>query len=262
VSRALGWREDVPDPRDFSFRDRVGLPSVGGTETLSLLQYRTRRREQLDENSCVGFALARAIHVCLLAAGHAGAPEPSPAFIYFNGRAGEHAGEDVSAMPAPIDDNGSRPRVVMQAARAHGFCSEADCPYDTSKRNERPKLTSYRRAYDQQALQYYRLDSDGQDRIDDLKTALRSRYPVIFGMDVDQAFLDHRGTGAVRSIGDVLGRHMMCVLGYDGAVLVDNWWGDDWGFDDGFGRISDELWGSSRVADIYAVKAAPVYSGR
>ena len=253
--------QDPTDLRDYDFRDRLRAVGKTSAETPSLLPYRAGRLEQNGVSACVGFALARALHICLLADGYPSAPVPSPLFLYYNGRAAENAGEDVDAAP-PVEDRGSYPRLVMQACRALGFCAAADWPFAHAQRNTRPKLRCYRRAYDQRALEFFRILSSGQDRIDEVKAALSNNWPVIFGMPVDKAFLQHRGSDPIMSLNpaEIVGGHMMTVVAWDGAVMVDNWWGEDWGYGDGFGRISDDLFGSYVVGDIYVVKAAPLYS--
>ncbi len=258
--KGLGWLQDAPDARDHSFGVHVGGTAPSGP--LSLLPYRARRLEQDGVSACVAFALTRAIHVCLLAAGHVDAPEPSPLYLYANARFAENAGDD-PAKAQPIDDRGSYPRLAMQATRALGFCAERDWPFEPTLRNTRPKLRCYRRAYDQRNLQFYRIDSSGEERINDLRVALSKNYPVIFGMPVDRAFLDHHGSDPIDVIWieEIVGGHMMCALGHDGAgqVLFDNWWGNDWGFGDGFGHMTDDLFGSALLGDIYAIQAAPVF---
>ena len=266
MSRGCGWIVDRPDGRDRRVQELYGradtpvLPTGMGA-SVSLLQHRQGRMLQGSTESCVGFAFSRAVHVNLLARGVSGAELPAPLFLYYNGRIAEYAGLEPSEIP-PLEDRGSRPRLVMQAARSHGYCKATDDPFDASLVNKRPPLRCYRRAVDQADLAFYRVSETGTARVEAVVRALRRGAGVLFGMRVDEAFLAHQGSEPVRGIGEqTAGRHMMTVLEHRlGAVTVDNWW-RDWGFDDGLGRIGDELFGSDEVSDVYAIHAASPYSG-
>lgn len=253
MTHGLGWRPDLPDARDYSFAaNHASAPMPTGE--VSLMQYAPTPWDQDGVSACVGFAVARAIHVRLLAAGDSSAPMPSPAFLYYNSRAAEY--------DPPIEDDGTFPRLAMQACRAMGFCRESDWPFDPNRRNDRPELRCYRRAFDQRDLSFYRIDSTGPERIADLRVALSLGYPVIFGMLVDSAFQRHRGDTPISSISefDIVGGHMMTALGHsDRGVAICNSWGADWG-DGGNCIMTDELFGGHLLGDVYAVRAALPFS--
>lgn len=257
--RALGWKRDWNDDRDFKFGEKFGEKAPPGV--LSLLEHRLRGWDQRSTSSCVGFALARAIHVSWLVAGHSDAPEPSPAFLYANGRYAEQAGLNPDEA-TPIDDSGSYPRLVMQAAQRLGVCKVSDWPLDPSNPNRRPSLRAMRNAFDQSNLEYYRIDSSGPQRINDVRVALSKNYPVIFGMVVGDAFMRHDGDEPIDNVGEPVGGHMMCALAHDdaGVLTFCNSWGPDFGFNDGLGRMTDNLFGSPLLGDVYAVVDVPYYS--
>lgn len=81
------------------------------------------------------------------------------------------------------------------------------------------------------------------NQLDDLevKTQVASGFPVLIGMDVDDAFVRLRGDRAYdRFVGPLLGGHAMVVVGYNdqkAAFKVINSWGTSWG-SSGFGWIS------------------------
>lgn len=254
MTRGLGWKRDAVDQRDLRFSAHVGGTVPDGP--LSLLEYRSRGWDQDGVSACVGFALARALHVSMLASHSEGAPEPSPMFLYYNARAQEFAGQS----PAPVEDGGSYPRLAMTALRNLGLCKESAWPFDPETRNQRPPLRCYRAAYDQKDAVYYRIDSDGPMRVLELRLALSKGYPVIFGLPVDRAFTEHVGPQAIDAIsGEILGGHMLCALASDeGEIVFCNSWGPSWGFSDGLGTMTDELFGSAMIGDVYAIEAARV----
>lgn len=267
IGRGLGWVVDHHDARDRGIGELYGradapvLPAGMGM-SVSLLQYRPGHILQGPTQSCVGFAFSRAVYLNLAARGIAmHAEHPAPLFTYYNGRRAEYAGMDPADIP-PLADTGSRPRLVMQASRSHGYCKASDYPWSPELVNRRPPLRCYRLAVDQSDLAFYRISDTGSARVEAVVRALRRGAGVLFGTRVDEAFLMHKGSEPVSQVGSqTVGRHMMTVLEHrGGAVTVDNWW-SDWGFDDGIGRIRDDLFGSSEIDDVYAIHAASPYSG-
>lgn len=263
--RGLGWRDDTPandPPLGAAFggilRPRLALA------TPDHRPWRGRRIMQRSASACVAFAIARAIHTSLRLQGHsADTPIPSPAFTYNVGRRQEWAGLPPSKIP-PLVDDGTRPRLGMEATRKLGFVPWDALPYDAAKVNDPLPPDVFREAFDQRHLDYFRVYDVREARVEAVKRALYAGFPVIFGMRVDRAFMAHEGSDPVLWVNneEVVGGHMMSVLAVDDhGVLVDNWWDNDWGFDDGFAYLTHDLFGSLYVSDVYAIRAAPLYDG-
>lgn len=269
--RGLGYRQDEPDERDFPAERLLG---VGASTVVpaSMARFRVGTLEQRHAGSCVAFALTRAIDMALRAeAERRGAANPTdlplgaPGFVYFNARQQEVVDAKNAGRPAPpIEDRGSYPRLAMRAVQKLGFCADEAYPYAEALEhiNAPPPAHAYRFAFDQSGLKYYRVSSTGIARVAEVARALAHGKPAIFGMFVDDAFMRNRGdriTSVNQSDPDG-GGHMMTVLDVtETEVVVDNWWGNDWG-DMGIGRLSHELFGSSVVSDVYIIEAAPSYS--
>lgn len=255
--RATGWLQDLRDPRDLGMTDLVRAPLVSVAPSADLSRARGKRLEQGLASACVSFAKARAIQ---MATELQGAPTLiSCLFDYHIARAQEWAGTRVEDRP-PLHDRGSYPRVSMTATRHVGFIPEASMPYDDLAVNNAPGPDHFLEAFPLRSLTYYAIDETGPARIAAVQLALSRGFPIVFGMIVDQAFLDHQGAHPVMGIdlANVAGRHMMTALAVtDGLVLFDNWWGKDWGFDDGMGLMTNELFHSPMVGDIYAITAVP-----
>ncbi|MBP9197594.1 MAG: hypothetical protein KBF35_08000 [Saprospiraceae bacterium] len=72
--------------------------------------------------------------------------------------------------------------------------------------------------------------------LDQFKAMLsQNKKPIIIGMQIDQAFLQHRGIGVIKTINPnkIVGRHAMVIIGYDDSKqafrLINSWpswWGD------------------------------------
>lgn len=258
----LGWLQDETDERDFSFSTHHGIAGVSGALP-DLRRLRGERLEQGSASSCVAFSLTRALQISMARdAEESGSPLvediASPSFIYYNARQQEQAGR-TQPTSANLVDKGCFPRLAMKSIQALGYAQWGDYPYDVARVNKRPPMFCYTNAQDQKGLRYYRIEGSGAMRIAELESALSQGYPVIFGMQVDKAFLK-AGNAPVDAINprEVLGGHMMAVLAVDSSgVLIDNWWGPEWGCGDGMGRLTASLFGSSFVSDVYVISSAP-----
>jgi hypothetical protein len=269
--RALGYRQDAPDERDYPAEQLLGAtpPTV---VPASMARFRVGTLEQKHAGSCVAFALTRAIDMALRAeAERRGAPNPTdlplgaPGFLYFTARQQEVV-DAMSAGRAPptIRDEGSYPRLAMRAVQKLGFCAADAYSYEEALAhiNSPPPAHAYRFAFDQSGLKYYRINSIGIARVAEVALALAQGHPVVFGMFVDSAFMRNRGERitTVATNDPDGGGHMMAVLDVtESEVVVDNWWGADWG-DMGIGHLSHALFGSVVISDVYVIETCPPYS--
>lgn len=263
-ARGLGYLPDLPDARDRPLRDLVAVRTA--KMDANHRPYRRARLLQGGAGACFAFAAARAIHMSLLIQGQEDPPIPSPAYIYWNGRAQAYRNVPEVQRPRALDDMGTRPREGMQAIRALGFAPWDAAPYDPRDVRTRPPRDAYMRAYDQRGLTFYRVPNES--RVNGIATAMQVGATVILCMRVDEPFLWNEGA-VVDTIdeGRVVGGHAMAVLDLTrGTVDVDNWW-DAWGpprevwAEGGIGALSFDLVNHHRaIIDVYAVLAAPTYS--
>jgi hypothetical protein len=277
MKRGLGWLEDKPDISDVPISLAVG--PMGKVRRYlavapSLMHLRETRLYQGPYGACVAFTQVRMIHMSLVLQGVAGAPIPSPKYAYYIGRKQEHAGMDPDTCP-PLVDKGMYPRLAFEATKKLGFIPWDDSPYgaplglhdpDTAATTDidtKPSLLVSRDAFDQSGLEWFVLAQSGARRSEVTADCLSSGIPVGFGMDVDTAFLHYKGSEPIKDINPAMieGGHMMAVLEVlpNGDVVVDNWW-EDWGFNDGIGILSAELYGSPWVRNVYGLRACPDYA--
>jgi hypothetical protein len=272
MSRLFGWRQDVFDHRDWLTGDKMdggetrlgAAPRVGDllTGKPSLLHLRGPRIEQHGQ-SCVGFTLKRALYISHRLQGIQNPVMASGLANYTIARRQEH--RLVRPLPALID-RGCRPRDAMNGVQAVGFVPETvwtDTP-DHVQAQLTPKVTSA--AYDQKGerLQWMRADASGWARVDAVREGTLKGWVAMFAILVDQPYADHVGSDAISSINpkNILGGHYQGVLAVedDGTVLADNWWGPNWGFNDGMCRIHPALFGSGYVSDVILLKSAPAWA--
>lgn len=116
-----------------------------------------------------------------------------------------------------------------------GLPPETSWPYDDAdvrgrpRWQRRPGTEVFRLAHDQRSpLGYYRIDSDGDQRILDIKRASSAGHTIAFGTQVAQSFLDLDSFDVVGppKVGEpIAGGHAMLIIGYDklGAIVVNSW---------------------------------------
>lgn len=175
-------------------------------------------------HNCVGNSVVGALELLQIRDGMP-AIELSRLFVYYNSRL-MHGWQD--------RDDGTYIRTAMGTLSSLGTCSEKKWPYDTSKVFIRPTWGSYREGYANKIDKFYRINGTGNQRIDFIKSALRSHHPVVFGMDVNDDFMKIGYSGLVKSPQTQVftGGHAMLIVGFDdgqNVFIVRNSWGTTWG---------------------------------
>jgi hypothetical protein len=203
--------------------------------------------DQKASSACVGFAFATAIYLRSRIAGHPLTERPSAKAIYDIARLGDT--HDWLA------DVGSRPRAAIDGMSTFGLVAESRWPLTAENVNEKPPLDVFRAGVGALLSGHYRIG--GGDIATLARSSLSKGFPVFFAMPVDGAFLTlHDGSVYDGPIGEILGNHAMCLVGYEpGAFLVANSWGIDWGAG-GFCRISDACL-NERAFDVLVTTIIP-----
>lgn len=220
IPQRYGWKKDIPDPRDYLYRDTkvdITIP-----DKVDLRPACSSVEEQGQLSSCTANALAGNLefleikdkqfffHISRL-------------FIYFNERWIEG---DTS------EDNGAQLRDGIKSLVKWGYCSEARVPYDITKFTRKPSCIAYAEAKKHKIASYLSIRS-----MDEMRHCLADGYPFVFGFDVYESFESDEvaQTGIVPMPKDgeqLLGGHAVCAVGYDQTkelFIVRNSWGADWG---------------------------------
>lgn len=160
-------------------------------------------------SSCVAHAWEGAILIEARKLGFTGAigELQSLLFGYFNSRA-EHGDQ--------WTDSGTFLRTYAYARKRQGNCPAREWAYSESNVNTRPPTKAYQRAYAMRGIRgFYRISDEGEARIDAVVSALDEQHPVVFGMRVDEAFLNYNGPVRTRTpMGPIIGGHAMAIVGY------------------------------------------------
>jgi len=247
-----GWLLDEEDSRDWQARALFGAPLHLPNEA-SLEEHVARVENQKKTSSCVGQAIARALHVRLRKLGFS--PEPfSAQAIYKAARR--------RSIPTiePLSDDGCRPRDAMMAIQEQGVPLESEAPFNPETINENLFWDELQSASKFVVFRWWRIVGDGRGRADAIAQALAKGYPVVFGMTLWAAFDDYESGTITHEQPDDAGGHMMLIVGFrtrssDGKreFRVLNSWGTGWG-EGGFCWIHEDVIGGSRVGDVYAIQ--------
>ena len=216
--------------------------------------------DQGEEGACTGFGLAAVINYLLYRQAVFAEKQPpervSTRMIYHLARKyDEWPGEDYE---------GSSCRGAMKGWFHHGVCSEELWPYRNKKKEA--VFVPPSSGWDSDAATrpigaYYRVMADA---IADLQAAINEVGAIYVSSDV------HKGWDAIAKSAKALptipwkagtkpnGGHAFALVGYDReGFIVQNSWGDDWGYH-GFARLTYEDWLTNADDAWVAVMGAPI----
>lgn len=216
----LGWKRDLPDPRDLKFKVSAPIPLP------SLVDLRPKCPpiyNQYELGSCTANAMGAAFQFEQMKQGKKNFM-PSRLFIYYNTRAIEGTINS---------DAGATMRNTMKSLVDKGTCPETKWDYNTSKFAEKPNFCCYQVAKDNQVLQYLRVTHD----LTEIKQCLALGYTVAFGMILFNSFMSNDTAANGNVIMPLpnessIGGHAVLAVGYDEekkVLIMRNSWGVEWG---------------------------------
>ena len=180
---------------------------------------------------------------------------PSRLFIYYNER----------MMEGNVNqDSGAEIRTGIKSINKYGVCDEHHWIYNPIQFTVKPPDNVYDEAKLARALKYARVDlrqsKNTDNRTQQLKNALKSGYPFVFGFIVYKSFESEEvmKTGMVPMPlpGEKkMGGHAVCAVGFDDdkkCFIVKNSWGPDWGLN-GYFYMPYEYVADEELADDFWV---------
>lgn len=247
-----GWRPDVPDPRDMTFKAhrRVKLASLPEAVDMRPLMPEVWHQGQLG--SCTANALAAAFQYNQIRQSLDNWT-PSRLMIYYLERKLEGTIRE---------DNGAQIRSGAKVLAKYGVAPETLWPYNIDKFTVAPPEDAMKIASQSQVLRYARVEQTEEEVV----AVLASGYPVVFGFSVFEEFESDycQDTGILEMPAKGsknYGGHAVLCVGYDRPTrrfLVRNSWGKDWGLQGHFWmpfdylldpKLSDDFWALYTVED-------------
>lgn len=234
ATHGYGWKKDVPDPRDFIYRQRA----IHRPTRIDLRPHFPACWDQGQLGSCTAFALTGAV---AFLHGFVG----SQLWLYYKERVLEHSTKQ---------DAGAEIRDGIKVLAKSGLPPEDAWPYDISKFAKRPPHKSYVEAKQDLISEYRRLSG-----LSDYLDCLASGSPFVIGITVYESFESEAvatsGVVPMPSAGEqTLGGHAICVVGYhDSVFLVRNSWGTDWGMSGYFTIPFDYLANVTLASDAWTI---------
>ncbi len=181
--------------------------------------------DQGSQGSCVAWAVgygARSYYLGLQGADlHNKAQLPSPAYIY----------NQIRPSFAQDCTTGSLISDALTLLKKQGVASFSEFSYNPQFCNRKPDDT-IKAAARRNAISDWKVIRAGD--LNGVKNEIYKGNPVIFGMQIDEAFMSHFGdkTYVNRSNSLGLGGHAILIVGYDdmrNAFKIFNSWGHGWG---------------------------------
>lgn len=247
MNKKWGWKPDIPDIRDFTYkvnRSIAILPPMVDLRPLCPPVY-----DQDSLGSCTGQAIAAAIQFNQIKKKDPHTFLPSRLFIYYNER----------VMEGTVDqDSGAMIRDGMKSVNVQGVCPETLWPYDINEFKTKPIVMAYNEGLNYQTIVYSRVPQD----LYSLKSCLAGGDPIVFGFAVYQSFeteeVAKTGIGIMPTSNDnQLGGHAVLCVGYDDSkecFIIRNSWGDNWGQDGYFTLPYAYLTNNNLADDFWVIK--------
>ena len=226
---------------------------------LSYLKFLHDTRNQQGTSSCVAQAIAHANYIREGIQGDADRKLASARYIYMAA---------LKASGRALFDKGVMPVSAFEAISIEGYPTEEDFPFSEADILKPIPWGVGQAGFSQRSVQYQRVDSYREDRCQDVKKALASGFPVVYGTVVDPTFDSYTGGLLAPPSGKKLGSHMLCAFGYnsEGIYGINSWgpdWGEHWSDDTrtvggGIFRASWETIASDLLDDFWYFTRSPV----
>jgi len=256
LTNLFGFRrepENERSARHWDFRQTLGpkLTALTGDKASDMRQYSSPRHNQLNSSSCVGNSVVKALEIKrIMKYGDPAHVDLSRLAIYYLAR-------ELMDPQETLNDKGTFISLAADALRRFGICTEADWPFDISKITSPPTWRAMRGAYVHKISAWYKIKSLGLDRVKDVIDALASGYPVVYGTEVGDNWLQYRGKDPLGLPGDVLGGHATVLVGWNPSKNIfigENSWGIAWGID-GFYELREEVISGDTSHDFIVIQA-------
>jgi len=250
MERALnGYKPEAIQPKHWIFEDllqpKLGIP----TGDVDLRPFTSPRHDQQTTNTCVAQSVVKALEINrILAFGQGAHVDLSVLAVYYLAR-------EMMFPPQTHIDDGTHVSHACDVLRRFGVPADSDWPFLDSKVNLSPSWMAMRKAYQHKIGAFYRIKSEGQERVKAVAQAIRTGHPVVYGTLTGANWQDYEKGQVLGAVpdGEQQGRHATVLLGVRGDLFIgENSWGTGWG-DDGFYYASPDLIASDKSGDFWVI---------
>lgn len=260
AGKVLNHRRDsihtITAARDASYLLRAvkAAPFVAGLA----LAYIQQILDQLQLGACVGNGVALNLQAAMALAGVPNPDLVARLWVYWLGRSYDHdTGDDVGAQIGN----------AFTGVELYGMAPEKVWPYVISTFRGPPPPECYRAAYDFKP-RGHRLNSSGNQLIEDITTALGQGRLVTFGSAVSEDYCENAfdPTAPLQAPkgSDIAGLHCENIVDRvpSGAFRIGNSWGLGWGgpagnFTGGFSLFSEDFILDGNTGDFWVADLVP-----
>lgn len=265
----MGWNRErarIVDRRDYSFRGvstlkNFKLPETPYLKAVNWIDQDTPIDNQGQVGSCTAHAGTGLLRF-LQKQATGNYTKLSRLFVYYQTRSIANSSGDSGAS---LRDTAME--LATMSAPPETYWNYNESLFDTRPTWRSSEAFLFAMAENYEGLHFVRLDPDGVDRdkvLDDIKTCVRSKLPVMFGTLVYQQIMNVNTQGDIwyPSQGEQpVGGHALLIIGYDddrecfgtsgkGAFLIRNSWGTDWG-DNGYGWLPYDYFLKGQAEDAW-----------
>jgi C1A family cysteine protease len=222
------------------------------SDSSDLREFASPRHNQSHSGSCVAQSVVKALELKRIQSfGINSHVDLSRLAVYYLARE--------MMKPSEINqDRGTHISLAAEVLKKFGVCEEKIWPFDLTKLFTPPPWSAMRRAFLHKISEHYRIDSSGNDRIQDVIFALSNDCPVVFGTKIDSSWQKYTGKDPISVIKEKsIGGHATVLEGWDpnkGVFFGENSWGNGWGID-GFYEIRPDVIGSKDSSDFVVIEA-------
>lgn len=191
-----GYQPEPVKEEHWSFEERFkgsasDIPSI----YTDLRPYTSPRHNQRQTGTCVAQSVIKALEIRHnMAFGKEKHVDLSVLALYYLAR-------EIQFPMLTHFDSGTTVSCACDALRRFGVPAEADWPFDATKVNLSPSWMAMRKAYLHKISAYYRIKSDGQERLDAVRAAIGAGFPVVFGSIIGTEWYDYK-TGLITEAKD------------------------------------------------------------
>lgn len=246
-----GWKRQAASLKDHTFLGVKARIAEATTSEIDLRRWCSPVEDQGRLGSCVANAVVGGLELLNIRFGRPHV-DLSRLFVYYNARL---------FMNAADKDEGTYVRLGMNVLEALGSCEENLWPYVPGNVFIRPKWKCYSTAYGHKIGRYELIKEDGNSRLSAIEDALSGGYPVAFGMNVDQGFMNTGNDGMIHFGGPDMGGHATLIVGCFSKkklFIGRNSWGQNWG-DKGYYYLPYEALTDQDAADFWIPYETPTF---